>query len=284
MTASLSTIAARRRAFRALHETGCFVIPNPWDAGSARYLETLGFKALATTSSGFAWTQAQADGAMSRGAVIAHLREIVAATDLPVNADFESGYGADPQAVAESVRLAIETGVAGLSIEDSTGDAEQPIHDLATAVARLRAARAAIDAAGGDTLLVGRAENFLHGRPDLADTIARLRAYAEAGADCLYAPGLRTREDIAAVVAAVAPKPVNLLVSSAGDLTLADVAALGVRRVSVGGAMARTAWGGFMRAAKAIAEKGVFDGFAGAASGAELNGMFRTRLDADAPD
>ena len=284
MTASPSTIAARRRAFRALHETGCFVIPNPWDAGSARYLESLGFKALATTSSGFAWTQAQADGAMSRDAVIAHLREIVAATDLPVNADFESGYGADPQAVAESVRLAIETGVAGLSIEDSTGDAEQPIHDLATAVARLRAARAAIDAAGGDTLLVGRAENFLHGRPDLADTIARLRAYAEAGADCLYAPGLRTREDIAAVVAAVAPRPVNLLVSSAGDLTLADVAALGVRRVSVGGAMARTAWGGFMRAAKAIAEKGVFDGFAGAASGAELNGMFRTRLDADAPD
>ena len=280
MTASPSTIAARRRAFRALHETGCFVIPNPWDAGSARYLETLGFKALATTSSGFAWTQAQADGAMSRGAVIAHLREIVAATDLPVNADFESGYGADPQAVAESVRLAIETGVAGLSIEDSTGDAEQPIHDLATAVARLRAARAAIDAAGGDTLLVGRAENFLHGRPDLADTIARLRAYAEAGADCLYAPGLRTREDIAAVVAAVAPRPVNLLVSSAGDLTLADVAALGVRRVSVGGAMARTAWGGFMRAAKAIAEHGVFDGFAGAATGAELNALFRAVPDA----
>ena len=280
MTASPSTIAARRRAFRALHETGCFVIPNPWDAGSARYLETLGFKALATTSSGFAWTQAQADGAMSRGAVIAHLREIVAATDLPVNADFESGYGADPQAVAESVRLAIETGVAGLSIEDSTGDAEQPIHDLATAVARLRAARAAIDAAGGDTLLVGRAENFLHGHPDLADTIARLRAYAEAGADCLYAPGLRTREDIAAVVAAVAPRPVNLLVSSAGDLTLADVAALGVRRVSVGGAMARTAWGGFMRAAKAIAEHGVFDGFAGAATGAELNALFRAVPDA----
>jgi len=280
MTASPSTIAARRRAFRALHETGCFVIPNPWDAGSARYLESLGFKALATTSSGFAWTQAQADGAMSRDAVIAHLREIVAATDLPVNADFESGYGADPQAVAESVRLAIETGVAGLSIEDSTGDAEQPIHDLATAVARLRAARAAIDAAGGDTLLVGRAENFLHGRPDLADTIARLRAYAEAGADCLYAPGLRTREDIAAVVAAVAPRPVNLLVSSAGDLTLADVAALGVRRVSVGGAMARTAWGGFMRAAKAIAEHGVFDGFAGAATGAELNALFRAVPDA----
>ena len=275
MTPSPSTIATRRRAFRALHETGCFVIPNPWDAGSARYLESLGFKALATTSSGFAWTQARADGAMSRDAVIAHLREIVAATDLPVNADFESGYGADPQAVAESVRLAVETGVAGLSIEDSTGDAEQPIHDLAAAVARLRAARGAIDAAGGDTLLVGRAENFLHGRPDLADTIARLRAYAEAGADCLYAPGLRTRQDIAAVVAAVAPKPVNLLVGSTSELTLNDIAALGVRRVSVGGGLARAAWGGFMRAAKAIAEQGVFDGFAGAASGAELNGLFR---------
>jgi len=275
MTPSPSTIATRRRAFRALHDSDCFVIPNPWDAGSARYLESLGFKALATTSSGFAWTQAQADGAMSRDAVIAHLREIVAATDLPVNADFESGYGADPQAVAESVRLAVETGVAGLSIEDSTGDAEQPIHDLATAVARLRAARAAIDAAGGDTLLVGRAENFLHGRPDLADTIARLRAYAEAGADCLYAPGIRTRDEIAAVVAAVAPKPVNLLVGSAGDLALSDIAALGVRRVSVGGAMARTAWGGFMRAAKAIAEHGSFDGFAQAASGAELNALFR---------
>ena len=275
MTPSPSTIAARRRAFRELHASGCFVIPNPWDVGSARYLESLGFKALATTSSGFAWTQAQADGAMSRDAVIAHLREIVAATGLPVNADFESGYGADPQAVAESVRMAVATGVAGLSIEDSTGDPEQPIHDPAMAVARLRAARGAIDANGGDTLLVGRAENFLHGRADLADTIARLRAYSDAGADCLYAPGIRTRDDIAAVVAAVAPKPVNLLVGSVSDLTLNDIAALGVRRVSVGGGLARAAWGGFMRAAKAIAERGVFDGFAQAASGAELNALFR---------
>jgi 2-methylisocitrate lyase-like PEP mutase family enzyme len=272
-------IADRRRAFRALHASGCFVLPNPWDAGSARYLESLGFKALATTSSGFAWSHARADGAMPRDAVLAHLREIVAATALPVNADFESGYGADAQAVAESVRLAVATGVAGLSIEDSTGDAEHPIHALDAAVARLRAARAAIDATGGDTLLVGRAENFLHGRPDLADTIARLRAYAEAGADCLYAPGLRTRDDIAQVVAAVAPKPVNLLVGSAGDLTLADIAALGVRRVSVGGGMARAAWGGFMRAAQAIAEQGVFDGFAGNASGAELNGLFHAAAD-----
>jgi 2-methylisocitrate lyase-like PEP mutase family enzyme len=275
MTPSPSTLAARRRAFRELHVSGCFVIPNPWDAGSARYLESLGFQALATTSSGFAWTRAQADGAMSRDAVIAHLREIVAATGLPVNADFESGFGADPQAVAESVRLAVATGIAGLSIEDSTGEPGQPIYDLAMAVARLRAAREAIDASGGDTLLVGRAENFLHGRADLADTIARLRAYAEAGADCLYAPGLRTRDEIAAVVAAVAPKPVNLLVGSTTDLTLKDIAALGVRRVSVGGGMARAAWGGFMRAAQAIAEHGVFEGFAQAASGAGLNALFR---------
>ena len=271
---SPSTIAARRRAFRELHASGCFVIPNPWDAGSARYLASLGFKALASTSSGFAGTHAQADGAMPRDAVLAHLRELVAATDLPVNADFESGYGADAAAVAESVGLAVATGVAGLSIEDSTGDPERPIHDLATAVARLRAARGAIASAGGDTLLVGRAENFLHGRPDLADTIVRLRAYAEAGADCLYAPGLKSRDDIAAVVAAVAPKPVNLLVGSTSEFTLSDIAALGVRRVSVGGALARSAWGGFMRAAQAIAERGSFEGFAGAASGAELNGLF----------
>ena len=275
MTLSPSTIAARRRAFRDLHASGCFVIPNPWDAGSARYLASLGFKALASTSSGFAWSRARADGAISRDAVVAHLREIVAATGLPVNADFESGYGATPQDVGESVRMAIEAGVAGLSIEDATGDAAQPIHDLGMAVARLHAARAAIDANGGDTLLVGRAENFLHGRPDLDDTIARLRAYAEAGADCLYAPGLKKREDIAAVVAAVAPKPVNLLVGGASDLTLADIAALGVRRVSVGGGLARAAWGGFMRAAQALAGQGVFDGFAGAANGAELNALFR---------
>jgi 2-methylisocitrate lyase-like PEP mutase family enzyme len=275
VTPSPSAIAARRRAFRDLHASGCFVIPNPWDAGSARYLASLGFKALASTSSGFAWSQARADGSMSRDAVLAHLREIVAATELPVNADFESGYGATPQDVGESVRLAVEAGVAGLSIEDATGDAAQPIHDLDMALARLRAARAAIHANGGDTLLVGRAENFLHGHPDLADTIARLRAYADAGADCLYAPGLKKREDIAAVVAAVAPRPVNLLVGGASDLTLADIAALGVRRVSVGGGLARAAWGGFTRAAQALAGPGVFDGFAGAANGAELNALFR---------
>jgi 2-methylisocitrate lyase-like PEP mutase family enzyme len=276
MNASASTsTAAKRRAFRQLHETGCFVIPNPWDAGSARFLQGLGFKALATTSSGFAWSLGHADGGLSREAVLAHLRAIVAATDLPVNADFESGFGADPQGVADSVRLAVETGIAGLSIEDSTGDAARPLHDIEVAVARIRAARAAIDAAGPDALLVGRAENFFVGRPDLADTIARLQAYAEAGADCLYAPGIRTREQIAAVVAAVAPKPVNLLIGSASEFSLQDIAALGVRRVSVGGALARAAWGGFMRAARMIAEQGRFDGLADAASGPELNSFFR---------
>ena len=275
MTPSPSDIEARRRAFRQLHESGCFVIPNPWDVGSARYLKGLGFKALATTSSGVAWSMGRPDGGLDRADVLDHLRDMVAATDLPVNADFESGFAADPQGVAESVRLAIETGVAGLSIEDATGDAVNPIHDIDTAVARLRAARVAIDQSGTDTLLVGRAENFFAGRPDLADTLTRLQAYARAGADVLYAPGIRRSEEIAAVVAAVAPKPVNLLVGSVIDLTMQDIAALGVRRVSVGGALARSAWGGFMRAARSIAEKGRFDGFADAASGVELNAFFR---------
>ena len=269
------TLATRRAVFRELHASGCFVLPNPWDVGSARYLQRLGFQALATTSSGVAWSQGLPDGGMTRDAVLAHLREMVAATDLPVNADFESGYGVDPEAVATSVQMAVEAGVAGLSIEDSTGNPADPLRPIDEAVARLTAARAAIDAAGGDTLLVGRAENFVVGRPDLDDAIARLRAYAEAGADCLYAPGIRTREQIAAVVAAVAPKPVNLLVSAPSGFTLADIAALGVRRVSVGGGMARAAWGGFMRAARGLAEGGRFDGFADAASGAELNALFR---------
>ena len=206
--------------------------------------------------------------------MLAHLRDIVAATDLPVNADFENGFASDAQGVAESVRLAVETGVAGLSIEDSTGDATNPLFPIDVAVERLRAARRAIDAAGGDTLLVGRAENFFAGRPDLNDTIARLKAYAEAGADCLYAPGIKTREQIAAVVAAVAPKPVNLLVGGVSELTMKDIAELGVRRVSVGGGLARAAWGGFDRAARALAEHGRFDGFEGAAAGADLNGFF----------
>lgn len=272
-----STLAERRAGFRALHAAGCFVIPNPWDAGSAAYLQSLGFKALATTSSGLAWSQGRADNSLARDTVLAHLRCVVAATALPVNADFESGFGADAAGVAESVRLAVDTGVAGLSIEDSTGDAERPLFDLPDAVERLRAARSAIDAAGGEVLLTGRAECFLVGRPDIAETITRLVAYAEAGADCLYAPGIRSREHIAAVVAAVAPRPVNLLIGAVSDWTVPQVAALGVRRISVGGALARSAWGGFMRAAKTIADEGRFDGFADAASGQQLNTLFAGR-------
>jgi len=275
MTATRPSIADKRRAFQQLHAAGCFVIPNPWDIGSARFLQGLGFKALATTSSGFAWSQGRPDGGITRDSALAHLEEIVAATDLPVNADFENGFALDAANVAESVRLAIATGVAGLSIEDSTGDAAKPLYELTAAVERIRSARRAIDKAGGDTLLVGRAECFLHGRPDLEETIGRLKAYAQAGADCLYAPGIRTREQIVAVVAGVAPQPLNLLVGSASNLTLQEIAALGVRRVSVGGALARSAWGGFMQAAKLIAEQGKFDGFASAASGNELNSFFR---------
>ena len=274
MTATRPSVADKRRTFRKLHESGCFVIPNPWDIGSARYLETLGFKALASTSSGFAWSQARADNHVPRDEVLAHLRQLVAATDLPVNADFESGYARDAAGVAQSVRLAVDTGVAGLSIEDSTGDGADPLYPVDVAVERLRAARQAIDAGGGDTLLVGRAENFIVNRPDLDDTIARLKAYSNAGADCLYAPGIKSREQIAAVVKAVAPKPVNLLIGFASELTVADAEALGVRRISVGGALARSAWGGFMRAAQLIAEKGRFDGLRDAAQGAALNGLF----------
>jgi 2-methylisocitrate lyase-like PEP mutase family enzyme len=269
------SIADKRRAFRQLHESGCFLLPNPWDLGSARFLQSLGFKALATTSSGFAWSQGRPDGGVSRAMALAHLQSVVAATELPVNADFESGFAADAAGVAESVRLAVETGVAGLSIEDSTGDSQQPLYELGTAVDRIRAARRAIDKAGGDTLLVGRAECFLAGRPDLDETIGRLKAYAAAGADCLYAPGIRTREQIEAVVAGVAPKPLNLLVGWPSELTMREIAALGVRRVSVGGALARSAWGGFMRAARLLAEQGRFDGFVNAAPGQELDAFFR---------
>jgi 2-methylisocitrate lyase-like PEP mutase family enzyme len=270
------SIADKRRAFHKLHESGCFVIPNPWDVGSARYLQGLGFKALATTSSGFAWSHGHSDGAMSRDKVLDHLTDMVEATDLPINADFENGFAPDAAGVAESVRLAVATGVAGLSIEDSTGDESHPLYEIDTAVERIRAARKAIDKAGGDALLVGRAECFLHGRPDLEHTIQRLKAYADAGADCLYAPGVRTAAEIGAVVAGVAPKPVNLLMGWAADLTLGEISALGVRRVSVGGALARSAWGGFMRAAKLIIEQGKFGGFAGAASGSELDAFFRS--------
>lgn len=274
----MPTIPEKRRTFRKLHEQGCFVIPNPWDVGTARYLQHLGFRALATTSAGYAFSQGLPDGAVECDTMLAHIRAIVAATDLPVNADFEGGYAAAPQDVGENVRLCVETGVAGLSIEDSTGDRDQPLYDLDLAVARIRAARAAIDKAGGDVLLTGRAECFIVGRPDLDEAIRRLQAYSAAGADCLYAPGIRTREQISAVVQAVAPKPVNVLVGGAIGLTVSDIAALGGRRISVGGALARAAWGSFMRAGRQIAEAGQFDAFADAAPGAELNRLFRDDL------
>jgi 2-methylisocitrate lyase-like PEP mutase family enzyme len=271
------SIADKRRSFRQLHERGCFVIPNPWDPGSARYLQSLGFKAVATTSAGFAWSQARPDNGVTVDQVIEHLRAMVAAVDIPVNADFEAGFAADAAGVERNVRRAVEAGVAGLSIEDSTGDPAQPLYPREVAIERLRAARRAIDATGGldeRALLVGRSEGFIVGRPDLAETIARLQAYAEAGADCLYAPGIRTRDEIRAVVEAVAPKPVNVLIGWPTDLTVQDLAALGVRRISVGGALARAAWGGFTRAAKEMAEAGTFAGFWEAASGAELNRLF----------
>ena len=275
MTSTPTSIADRRRSFRQLHESGCFVIPNPWDVGSARYLQSLGFKALATTSAGFAWSVGRADNQISRDMALVHLHSMVGATELPINADFERGFASDAAGVAESVRLAVEAGVAGLSIEDATGDVGQPLYTLDVAVERLRAARRAIDGAGGDTLLVGRAECFLVGRPDIDETLTRLKAYAMAGADCLYAPGLRSREHISAVVEAVAPKPVNLLIGWASELTVADIANLGVRRISVGGALAGAAWTGFMAAAQLLADPGNFDGFK-PSPGRELNALFKS--------
>ncbi|WP_422510290.1 isocitrate lyase/PEP mutase family protein [Stenotrophomonas sp. GZD-301] len=274
MTALSFDPRPRRAAFRALHEHGCFVLSNPWDVGSARYLHNLGFPALASTSSGVAWSQGKADGQLSLEATLEHLHTLAAATPLPVNADFGDGFGSLDQ-VGGNVARAIATGVAGISIEDAAPDPAHPLRTLDEAVARVRAARDAIDASGEDVLLVGRAENFFVGRPDLDDAITRLRAYAAAGADCLYAPGITTPEQIHAVVAAVAPRPVNLLVGSALPFTLQDIAGMGVRRVSVGGAMARTAWGGMMRASQLLRDEGRFNGFADAASGAVLNQLFR---------
>lgn len=269
------TASQKRAVFRELHRSGCFVMPNPWDAGGAKALAAMGFKALATTSSGHAWSSGQADGGLSRDDVLAHLRLMAQATDLPLNADFESGFADTLALLEESVVLAVETGVSGLSIEDSTGNAASPLMDMDEAATRIAAARSAIDRTGGDTLLVGRAENFFVGVPDLDDAIARLKAYAEAGADCLYAPGIRSREHIQAVVAAVAPKPVNVLIGWDSDLTVQELAGLGVRRISVGGALARAAWGGFLDAARTIADQGRFDGFSGAPSGNDMNGLFK---------
>jgi 2-methylisocitrate lyase-like PEP mutase family enzyme len=273
------SVADKRAAFRKLHESGCFLIPNPWDVGSARYLESLGFKALASTSSGFAWSRGLADNTPSRDAVLAHLAELAAAVDVPINADFENGFGAEPSGVAESVKLAVAAGVAGISIEDSVGPrlttpGGAPLFAIDEAVERVRAARRAIDAAGGDALLIGRAECFLTERPDIGETVARLKAYAGAGADCLYAPGISSVDHIRAVVDAVRPKAVNLLVGAPSDLTLARIAELGVRRVSVGGALAGAAWGGFMAAAKELAEHGSFAGLARAASHGTVDRLF----------
>lgn len=274
MITSRPSVLDKRRAFHALHKEGCFIIPNPWDSGSARYLESLGFKALATTSSGFAWSQARADYGLSRDTVLEHLARLVNATDLPVSADFENGFAVDADGVGDSVRLALETGISGLSIEDSTGRIDEPLFDIHTATARVRAARRAIDADGGTGLLVARTEQCFTARPDITQVIARLKAYAAAGADCLFAPGIRSVEDIAAVVAAVKPKPVNLLVGAPIGLDLSAIAALGVRRVSVGGALARAAWGGFIRAARGLADQGSFEGLADSASGESLNQLF----------
>jgi 2-methylisocitrate lyase-like PEP mutase family enzyme len=260
----------KRAAFRRLHESGCFVIPNPWDIGSTRYLQNLGFKALATTSAGFAWSRGLGDGGVSLDDMLAHIAELSAAADVPMNADFEGGYAHEPAGVAESVRRCVATGVSGLSIEDYTGDKDKPLYDFDLAVARVRAAREAIDKAGGDVLLTGRSEGFIRNRADMGETIRRLKAYADAGSDCLYAPGIRTREEIAAVVKGVAPKPVNFLMGGPLDLSVRDLGELGVRRISVGGALARSAWGGTMRMAKEIAEQGTFKGFADAAPGADI--------------
>jgi 2-methylisocitrate lyase-like PEP mutase family enzyme len=274
MSASTPTVADKRRTFRKLHESGCFVIPNPWNIGSARYLQGLGFKALATTSSGFAHALGFADGALSLDDVLGHFREMVEATDVPLNADFENCFADDPDGVAFNVTRCITTGVAGLSIEDATGKAGPPLYDFDLAVARVEAARAAIDRAGGDVLLTGRAEGFIRGVPDLDDVIRRLTAYKDAGADCLYAPGIKTREQIEAVVKAVAPKPVNFLNSGAFGFTVSDLAAMGVRRISVGGSLARVAMHAFIHTATEIAKEGKFDGFAGLISNQELNKFF----------
>jgi methylisocitrate lyase len=262
----------KRAVFHELHRQGCFVIPNPWDVGSAIALQALGFKALASTSSGFAWSRGLPDNKVARDEVLLHLSEIAAAVDIPVNADFEGAFAVDPEGVAVNVGLAAQTGIAGLSVEDSTGDAAAPLFEFDLAVARVAAARSALD--GGDVLLTARSEGFITGRPDMAETIRRLVAFSEAWADCLYAPGIHTEDQIAEVVAAVAPKPVNVL---SPGLPLATLEKLGARRISVGGALARAAWAGFYAAAREIAERGEFSLLAKGASGRELNALFAAR-------
>jgi methylisocitrate lyase len=266
--------AERRSAFRELHAAGCFVMPNPWDAGSARLLEALGFPALATSSAGVAWSLGRADNHLALYEALSRIGSIAAAVDVPVNADFEGAFSIAPEGVATNVSRAVTgTGIAGISVEDSTGDADQPLFDRALCVERVRAAREAIDASGTGVLLTARSEGFVAGRPDLDETVRRLVAYSEAGAECLFAPGIRTRDEIAAVVRAVAPKPVNVVVG--GDFTtVAELAALGVRRISVGGALARAAWTGFLEAAREIAGPGTFRAFGRIVPSAEMNRSF----------
>lgn len=271
----MPTTAEKRITFRRLHESGCFVIPNPFDVGSARYLQSLGFKALATTSSGAAWSRGRPDGGLPLEAMLDHVRDLAEACDVPVNADFLAGFAVDPEDVAANVGRCIGTGVAGLSIEDATGNSSSPLFDFRLAVERVAAARSAIDAAGGEVMLVARSECYLTGHPEpLNEAIRRLTAFADAGADCLYAPGAATGDDIAAIVEAVAPKPVNVLARNVGGLAVADLAALGVRRVSLGGLLARMAWSGVMRAARDLAEHGRFDAFADAVPYRDLETFF----------
>ena len=274
MTSSQTSLAAK---FRALHESGCFVLPNPWDIGTAIYLEHLGFKALATTSAGFAFSRGKPDGGVPRDEMLAHIREIVKATALPVNADFHAGYADEPEDVAANVRLCVETGVAGLSIEDSTGRSDCRLHEKKLAIERIRAARSAIDASKTGVVLTGRCEAWLVGDPDPLDTaLDRLAAYAEAGADCLYAPGVSDPNEIARIVKTLAPKAVNVLVSGFNhQLTLSGLADVGVRRISVGSGLALAAWGAFLRAAQDIQINGTFNLLAGNAASADLNELFR---------
>lgn len=260
--------------FRSLHESGCFVMPNPWDVGSARLLARFGFPALATTSAGFAWTLGLRDNHVTLDEALAHFRAISAAVDLPINADFEGAFAVDAESAGRNIAAAVESGIAGVSIEDSSGDDANPLFDFTLAVERVRAAREAIDASGTGVVLTARSEGYIANRPDLDETIRRLQAYADAGADCLYAPGIRDHAQIKAVVDAVAPKPVNALVS-APFATVAEIAALGVRRISVGGAIARAAWSGAFEAAREIAEDGTFTALGRAMSGLEINGWFR---------
>jgi len=267
--------------FRVLHESGCFVLPNPWDVGTSVYLQHLGFKALATTSAGAAFALGKPDtvSAVPRDVMLTHIRDVVNATPLPVNADFQTGYADQPEGVAANVSLCIATGVAGLSIEDGTGDSKAPLYEFDLAVDRIKAARAAIDASGLRVVLTGRCEVWLVGQPDPKRVaLERLAAYAEAGADCLYAPGVRDPDEIAAIVKEVSPKPVNVLMSSPSPtLSVARLGDLGVRRISVGSALARVAWGAFIRASRSIATTGSFDSLGDAAPFAELNDLFRDR-------